>query len=451
MNHQPLLILVLALWLLGAAGCSQDQIGAIRPVSVTVGFRDADVIGNDNRAIQKAIDQTSAAGGGTVTIKAGTYTLYNSILLASHITLKGEGIEKTILKKGPLVRSPLTVDADLSESQVTVEDTRGFTPGMGITVLDQGACQIMTGIISSNVRTIQRVEGLTLVLDRYLGLDYLVERSGEVSNSFPLIAGSQLEDVSILDLTADGNRSGMESKTELRVAPAAISFSRSKRFSIRNCVARNFAGDGICTAFVEEPVIENCEAYGNAYFGIHLGAGSLRGIVRSNRSHHNDVDGLYLCYRVQRGTFEANESWANGQDGISIGHKDTDNLFLRNVVHDNDRIGVYFRDEKETNAGHRNVLRENVIENNGRPGVPGYGVRIDGATRHITLDSNIIRETREGEAATQEVGIHIGPKADYITGSQNRFEGNLKRTIRDESKSANNKLKPATLIQSSVE
>jgi pectate lyase len=185
--------------------------------------------------------------------------------------------------------------------------------------------------------------------------------------------------------------------------------------------------------------------------GIHLGTGALRGIIRRNRSHHNGADGLYLRYRVQNATSEKNRSWANGQDRISIGHKDTDNLFVRNVVYDNDRVGVYFRNDKESNVGHRNTLRENVIENNGRQGAPGSGVRIEGSTRHITVESNTIRETRTGEEATQKVDIYIGPKADYITCQQNHFEGNLKRAILDESQGTNNKLELAAPTQSSIQ
>src|SRR5207245_3446076 len=182
-----------------------------------------------------------------------------------------------------------------------------------------------------------------------------------------------------------------------------------------NSVAGNYPGDGISTQFVEDPVIENCESYGNASLGIHLGTGALGGVVRHNRSHDNGDDGFYLCWRVQHGRFEDNQSWTNGRDGISIGHKDTDNVFVKNVLRGNGHAGIYFRDGAESNAGHRNTFRENLIENNGRPGAPGYGVRIDGATRDIVLHANVIRETRPGDQATQQVGIYIGPQADYIT------------------------------------
>ena len=65
--------------------------GEVR-MSVSVGSADADVIGSDNLAIQKAVDRVAAAGGGTVLVKAGTYLLSNSVKLASHIRLIGEGL-----------------------------------------------------------------------------------------------------------------------------------------------------------------------------------------------------------------------------------------------------------------------------------------------------------------------------------------------------------------------
>jgi hypothetical protein len=403
-------------------------------MTVTVGPADADIVGTDNLAIQKAIDRVAEAGGGTVFIKAGTYTLANSVRLCSRLTLKGEGAGKTILKKATGVRSRLKLDADYGEFIATVEDARGFAVGMGVTILDK----VSPSGWNPSVRTIVGIDGNTLRFDRFLHMDYSVEQEGRVFNTFPLIAGYEVEDVRVEDLTADGTRTGSEILDGCQAG--AIYFFHSKRMRIRNCVAHNYPGDGISTQFVEDPVIENCEAYGNALLGIHLGTGALRGVVRHNRSHDNGQDGIYLCWRVQQGRFEENQSWSNGQDGISIGHKDTDNVFIKNVASGNARAGVFFRDEPEINAGHRNVLRENTIENNGRPGAPGYGVRIEGATRNITLQSNTIRDTRPAGRATQETGIYIGPRADYIVADRNIFSDNLKRAIADESTGGHNQL-----------
>ncbi|MBI1940608.1 MAG: right-handed parallel beta-helix repeat-containing protein [Acidobacteria bacterium] len=429
-----------------ASGCWTDSLisplragDEERSIIVTVGPADTDIIGTDNVAIQKAIDQVARAGGGTVLVKAGAYTLSNSVRLASHVALQGEGAGKTILRKGPGVRSRLVLDADYGEFQATVEEASGFAPGMGVTVVDKSH---RSGWYPS-VRTIVRIEGNTLFFDRYLHLDYLVENGGEVFNAFPLVAGYEVEDVTVRDLTADGNRAATEILDGCQAG--AIYFYHSRNFRIRNCVARDFAGDGISTQFVEYLLIENCEAFGNAYLGIHLGTGAKYGNVRHNRTHDNGQVGLFLCWRVQQGRFEQNQCWGNGEYGISIGHKDTDNLFVKNSASGNGKAGIYFRDEAEINAGHRNTFIENTIEDNGRPDAPGYGVQIEGATRHITLESNTIRDTRSAERATQQVGIYIGPRADYVTASKNIFSANLRHAVRDESTGGNNELEHPTL------
>lgn len=405
-------------------------------LTVTVGPADADVIGADNHAIQKAIDRVAAAGGGTVVIKAGTYLLANSVRLASHLTLRGEGPDKTLLKKIPGVRSKLKLDADYGEMIATVEDVRGFTPGMGVTILDKAS----PGGWTPSVRTIVRIEGNSLYFDRFLQMDYSVANQGEVFNTFPLIAGFGVTDLRVEGLTVDGSRA--DSVVLDGCQAAGIYFFHSQRLTIRNCVARNYPGDGIGTQYVEDPVVDNCEVYGNAQLGIHLGTGALHGIVRHNRAHDNGQDGLYLCWRVQHALYEGNQSWNNGRDGISLGHKDTDNLFVKNTASGNGRAGIYFRDESAANAASRNTFEENLIEDNGRPDAPGYGIRIEGETRDLKFVSNTLRSRRKDNVVVQPVGIYIGPKADYVTSERNLFVGNLKQAIVNESQGGHNQLAP---------
>jgi parallel beta-helix repeat protein len=428
-----LFILVLAVW------AARGRLAWLKEgsVTVTVGPAEADVVGTDNVALQKAVDRVAAAGGGIVLVKAGTYTLNNSVRLASHVTLRGEGPQKTILKKAAGVKSKLALDADYGEFLATVEDARGFAPGMGVTLLDKVSPSGWT----PSVRTIVRIEGQTLYFDRYLHMDYSVAKGGVVFNTFPLIAGYEVQDVGVEELTVDGNR---ETSAVLDGCQAGgIYFFHSQRMTIRNCVAHDYPGDGISAQFVEDPVVENCEAYKNAALGIHLGTGALRGAVRFNRAHDNGEDGLYLCWRVQHARYEQNQSWNNGQDGISLGHKDTDNVFFKNVVTGNGRAGIFFRDEPESNAASRNTFSENTVEANGRPGGTGYGIRIEGETRDVKFFSNTIRGMRKGDRSTQTVGLYLGPKTDGIVFARNVFEHNLNKAVVDESQGSHNQLQGA--------
>jgi parallel beta-helix repeat protein len=406
-------------------------------MTVTVGPAAADVIGTDNLAIQKAVDRVAAAGGGMVVIEAGTYTLANSVRLASHVRLRGEGPGKTLLKKALGVQSKLKLDADYGEVIATVEDASGFASGMGVTILDSASPEDWT----PNVRTIVSIDGNTLRFDHFLRMDYAVARQGIVFNTFPLVAGFDVEDVQVEDLTVDGNRVGSGILDGCQTA--AIYFFHSKRMTLHNCVARNYPGDGISLQFVEDPMVINCEAEGNAYLGIHLGTGALRGIVRDCRAHDNGKDGLYLCWRVQQARYERNQAWNNGRDGISLGHKDTDNTFVGNSSSGNGRAGIYFRDEIAANAANNNTFEDNTIEDNGRPEEPGYAIRIEGETRDLKFVSNTIRSRRINGVVVQPVGIYIGPKADSIVAHQNLFLGEVQKAIVNESQGAHNQLDEA--------
>lgn len=426
----------LALSLFAALFMPRLASGQGGPMTATVGPADADVVGTDNVAIQKAVDRVAAAGGGTVVIKAGTYWLANSVRLASHVRLCGEGPEKTLLKKMPGVQSKLKLDADYGEMIATVEDASGFRPGMGVTILDR----VSPAGWTPSVRTIVAIEGNTLRFDRFLQMDYSVANEGQVFNTFPLIAGFNVEDVQVEDLAVDGNRTGSGILDGCQTG--AIYFFHSRSMTIHNCVARNYPGDGISLQFVEDPVVDNCEAEGNAYLGIHLGTGAFRGIVRDCRAHDNGSDGLYLCWRVQHARYEGNRSWNNGQDGISLGHKDTDNVFVGNSSSGNGRAGIYFRDEVAANAAGRNTFQDNTLEDNGRPGAPGYGIRIEGETRDLNFVSNTIRSHRIDGVVMQPVGVYIGPKADFIAADRNLFVGDVQKAIVDESQGGHNQLAP---------
>lgn len=428
------LLLVPAAVLLGIVLYPRLGLNQERGMTVTVGPANADIIGTDNIAIQKAVDRVAAAGGGIVLIKAGTYTLNNSVRLASHITLRGEGPGKTILKKAPGVISKLTVDADYGEYKATVADASGFRPGMGVTVVDKAQRSGWT----PSVRTITRIEGNTLYFNNFLQMDYHVELGGEVFNTFPLIAGFQVIDDKVEDLTADGSRDGSGILDGCQTG--AIYFFHSTHMTVRNAVACNYPGDGISLQFVEDPVVEHCSSYNNAYLGIHLGTGALRGIVEYNQAHNNGEDGLYLCWRVQHARYANNRTWDNGRDGISIGHKDSDNLFVNNTSTGNGRAGVYFRSQNRSNSPDRNTFEHNTIAGNGRNGEQPANIHINGMVHNVTFIDNTIGSDGSNKKNSQLVGVYVGPGTDFITLSKNTFTGSMREAVVNDSKGAHNRI-----------
>src|SRR4029453_583863 len=58
-------------------------------LTITVGPKDADLIGSTDKVIQAGVDYVARLGGGTVKILPGTYTLRNSVILQSKVRLFG--------------------------------------------------------------------------------------------------------------------------------------------------------------------------------------------------------------------------------------------------------------------------------------------------------------------------------------------------------------------------
>ncbi len=75
-------------------------------LTITIGPKDADIMGTTDKAIQAAVDFVVQRGGGTVHILPGTYRVRNAIYLSSRLRIKGSGPE-TILIKEPSTTTKL--------------------------------------------------------------------------------------------------------------------------------------------------------------------------------------------------------------------------------------------------------------------------------------------------------------------------------------------------------
>ena len=95
---------------------------------VRVGQSDCEIVGSDNRALQAAVDYIAGLGGGTVEIGPGEYLMRNSLHLRSYVTVRGT-LDKTILRKAESSASPMELDGDFGEQQITVRDATGFDVG----------------------------------------------------------------------------------------------------------------------------------------------------------------------------------------------------------------------------------------------------------------------------------------------------------------------------------
>ncbi len=160
----------------------------------------------------------------------------------------------------------------------------------------------------------------------------------------------------------------------------------------------DFNGEGISWQITEHVAVRNCEISGSGNTGLHPGTGSPFSVIENNDVHHNDRDGLFICWRVYQSQVKGNNFHHNGRFGVCTGHKDTDVIFDSNHIYENTSDGVNFREERESNAPHRNLFIRNVIENNGTGG-GGYGFSIQSPAQNLVLKENEFRNSMKSQKA----------------------------------------------------
>ncbi len=354
------------------AGAAADDRGPGSAL-IHVGIDAGDIRGSDQRALQAAVDQVADLGGGTVFIGPGRYMMRNALRLRDHVTIRGVP-GQTILAACDGAESRLSCDGDCNERQVTLDDPAAFHVGDGVSIQDEhlgGGFTVTTATLTA------RLDDHTFAISAPLYLDYMVAHRATARIAFPIVGGWGVRDAAVAGLTIAGNRARRGPLDGCR--GGGIYCFECENITIRDCVVRDYNGDGISFQVSQRVTVENCTAEGNAGLGLHPGSGSQHPTVRNNRSTGNGGDGLFVCWRVKYGEFSGNEVRDNKGAGISIGHKDSDNVFRDNVIEGNGGTGVLFRNETEAMGAHRNVFESNRIVDNGRAHGLGAGGRNHGA------------------------------------------------------------------------
>lgn len=373
---------------------------------ITVGGEDAQVSGFNNQSIQFAIDALEKTGG-RVRLNPGTYDIVAPVRLRSNVHLLGSGKE-TVLKRSKGVQTRFIVDADFGELKLTVENADGFEIGMKIQVTDdenRGCWNVSTAYITD-------INDQVIYLDKGLIRDYRSDKHGLLSNASSVIEVLDAENVLVSNLVANGNRE--ENFFADGCNSAGVLILRSREVTLDRVDVKDFNGEGISWQITENVHVKNCEVSGSGNTGLHPGTGSPFSVIENNHVHHNDRDGLFICWRVYESRVSGNQFHHNGRYGICTGHKDTDVLFENNHIFMNHSDGVNLRGERESNAPHRNTFVRNTIENNGSDG-GGYGFSINSPARDLVLKENVFKNS----ANTQKAAIYV-----YEAGSRPELENN---------------------------
>jgi hypothetical protein len=376
---------------------------------LTVGGANADIPGYNSQSIQFAVDALENSGG-SVILNPGTYSISAPVRLKSNVNLLGKGAE-TILKRDRGVQTRFIVDADYGELKLTVENTDGFEIGMKVQVTDDphsGCWNVSTAYITDIADDI-------IYIDRGLIRDYRSDMNGLVSNASSVIDVLEAENCSVSDLLIDGNRENNFFADGCN--NAGILIIRSKHITVDGVHVKDFYGEGISWQITEHVTVRNSEISGSGNTGLHPGTGSPFSVIENNDVHHNDRDGLFICWRVYESRVRGNKLRHNGRYGLCTGHKDTDVIFENNHIFENGSDGVNLRGERESNAPHGNTFIRNTIENNGTQG-GANGFAINSPARDLKLIENSFLNSKK----TQKAAIYIHRAGLEPELKDNRFD-----------------------------
>lgn len=382
-------------------------------LTLTVGQKQGDLVGNSDRVLQAAVDYVARMGGGTVRLLPGTYTLRNAVTLPSRIRLLGSG-DESIITRHASETIPLAADSDWYDQEITLEDAGGFRVGDGVTLMAKNADNGSQTVIK---RTLVGRSGNRFKINDGLRENLWMSGSPTCSSLFPLLTSENTSDVIIENLTLDGNRSNCANLNGNY--GGCIFLQDCNRYTMRNVTTRNYDGDGISFQICHDVIVDRCHSHDNSNLGVHPGSGSQRPLITNNRLERNNL-GLFWCWGVKYGLAEGNHIDGNLSYGISIGHCDTDNVMRNNDILNSGKVGILFRDDARGQDfwANRNLIENNRIINSGAD--DGTAIDVTGRTKDVRIVNNVIREDR---APLQRIGVRIGSDAQRIELTGNRITG----------------------------
>lgn len=111
-------------------------------------------------------------------VGAGEFLVRDSLHLRPHVTVRGQG-ERILLRKARAASSPLELDGDFGEEQITLKNPGGFAVGDGVAVWDRNA--------NGFHRTVARITGRngnTFSINLPLNADCMVGDGAQAATVF---------------------------------------------------------------------------------------------------------------------------------------------------------------------------------------------------------------------------------------------------------------------------
>jgi hypothetical protein len=322
------------------------------------------------------VDQLKPEGG-TLLLSSGVYKIRKSIVLFSGVTIMGNGESSVVERLDSCIQKPLAASANIGDTEIQVEDTKGFYKGGEITVFINA-----NNGFNSATAFITEVKDKSLKLDRSLKKEYLTKSRAGVLNFFPVFTATKGEKIRIENLVIDG-KMNQNASYHGDFVYSAIHFVHVNNILIDKVTIRRFPGDGFSIQGGSNASVINCLAEYNLGNGFHPGTTLTGSTWSQNTSRFNGGDGLYFCFNVRYATVSGNHFYNNKENGIGDLGKggesgDQMNVVSGNFCYNNGKAGI------DCTPGGNNIVIDNICDNNSRS-EPGKYAAISLRDTHSTI------------------------------------------------------------------
>jgi hypothetical protein len=361
--------------------------------------------------IQRAVDVLSASGG-VLHLPEVEVELDRAIELRSGITISGHG-PGTVLRSAASRVFPLDGFQVYGMYDVFLTTSEGLKPGMTVSIRDDQYENFF-----ETFARITWIDGNRIGLDQPLASDYGEPGSNpRLTNSFPLIFGSNIQNAAVKKLRLDGNRRYQEEGIG-SCRGAALYFIRSSDCRIEEVQESSFPGEGLAFQMCSRMQIEVCSFVDNTGNGFHPGAGSTAAAFRSCVAEDNGRCGFFFCARANHIDVEDCQFRQNQEAGVSVGILDCHNRIITCTMSDNFGPGILFRPEVRPTEVHSCEISACTITGNRGKDIRGQ-IDIRGEAHDLVFADNRISSA----PSVQTAGIAMDPACIRIFLQGNRFEG----------------------------
>lgn len=359
---------------------------------------------DDDVQINAAITAVSTAGGGTVFLKDGTYSVSAIVILKSNVRLTGESKVSTILKlknsasalaNGILGDNLVAIDS-FSVENLTIDGNKANQTNLTRGIRMEGASSgssVTNGLIANVlVKNIKKnvTGGVGIYMDytdKVRIVDCNFDSNDDTGLFLGVVAGNSIIDRCI-SISNGGNG----------IAVGGVGLLGG--IIISNCLVASNTNDGIDASGDYGPLISNCKSASNGGYGIDVG--SQYSSVKGNICYNNTLAGIRLNYyniSCVGNILKNNTTYGIEENG------DTNVTISANACDGNKKHGIYL------NGTDNSSIMGNVVGSTGLDADNTYScILLTGtATRNIV---NGNRVSDAGGANNYAYGIREGSSSD---------------------------------------